>query len=179
MGNIAKEMLVTKPYDTFREFKRTMGTNTVYHTEKRSYRSEELSAFVLKRLKEDAEKFLEEPVTEAVISVPAYFDDNMRYATKLAGKLAGLHVERLINEPSAVALKHHTGQEDSETFIVFDLGGGTLDVSLVEAFDNVVEIQAVAGDNSLGGKILMKSLPISFMRIMGFLKSCLVKMNRK
>lgn len=152
VGNIAKEMLVTKPYDTFREFKRTMGTNMVYYTGKNRYRSEELSAFVLKRLKEDAEKFLGEPVEEAVISVPAYFDDNRRSATKLAGKLAGLQVERLINEPSAVALKHHTRQKDSELFMVFDFGGGTLDVSLVEAFDNVVEIQAVAGDNSLGGK---------------------------
>lgn len=87
-----------------------------------------------------------------MISIPAYFDDNRRSATKLAGKLAGLQVERLINEPSAVALKHHTRQKDSELFMVFDFGGGTLEVSLVEAFDNVVEIQAVAGDNSLGGK---------------------------
>jgi len=91
-------------------------------------------------------------VTEAVISVPAYFNDDKRCATRNAGRLAGLCVERLINEPSAVALKHHMGVEDAETFIIFDFGGGTLDVSLVDAFDNMVEIQAVSGDNYLGGK---------------------------
>ena len=130
-----------------------MGTNFLYgNGQKKNNRAEELSAFVLRRLKEDAEKFLGEEVTEAVISVPAYFDDNKRNATKNAGRLAGLKVERLINEPSAVALKHHTAEKGAESFIVFDFGGGTLDVSLVEAFDNVVEIQAVAGDNYLGGK---------------------------
>lgn len=175
VGNIAKEMLVNRPYDTFREFKRTMGTNTVYRTGKNSYRSEELSAFVLKRLKEDAEKFLGEPVTEAVISVPAYFDDNRRSATKLAGKLAGLHVERLINEPSAVALKHHTSQEDSEMFIVFDFGGGTLDVSLVEAFDNVVEIQAAAGDNQLGGKDFNEMIAWQFYEDNGLTEAAFTK----
>lgn len=152
VGSVAKEMLATQPYDTFREFKRNMGTNFLYGNGRKKYRAEELSAFVLRRLKEDAEKFLGEEVTEAVISVPAYFDDNKRNATKNAGRLAGLKVERLINEPSAVALKHHTAEKGAESFIVFDFGGGTLDVSLVEAFDNVVEIQAVAGDNYLGGK---------------------------
>ena len=106
VGSVAKEMLATQPYDTFREFKRNMGTNFLYGNGRKKYRAEELSAFVLRRLKEDAEKFLGEEVTEAVISVPAYFDDNKRNATKNAGRLAGLKVERLINEPSAVALKH-------------------------------------------------------------------------
>lgn len=152
VGKIAKEMLVTKPKRTFAEFKRNMGTNFTYQVDKRAYRPEELSAFVLRRLKEDAEKYLGEAVTEAVISVPAYFNDDKRCATKQAGALAGLTVERLINEPSAVALKHHIDKENSETMIIFDFGGGTLDVSLVEAFDNMVEIQAVAGDNYLGGK---------------------------
>lgn len=152
VGKIAKEMLVTKPKRTFAEFKRNMGTNFTYQVDKRAYRPEELSAFVLRRLKEDAEKYLGETVTEAVISVPAYFNDDKRCATKQAGALAGLTVERLINEPSAVALKHHINKENSETMIIFDFGGGTLDVSLVEAFDNMVEIQAVAGDNYLGGK---------------------------
>lgn len=152
VGKIAKEMLVTKPKRTFAEFKRNMGTNFTYQVDKRAYRPEELSAFVLRRLKEDAEKYLGETVTEAVISVPAYFNDDKRCATKQAGMLAGLTVERLINEPSAVALKHHIDKENSETMIIFDFGGGTLDVSLVEAFDNMVEIQAVAGDNYLGGK---------------------------
>ena len=99
VGSVAKEMLATQPYDTFREFKRNMGTNFLYGNGKKKYRAEELSAFVLRRLKEDAEKFLGEEVTEAVISVPAYFDDNKRNATKNAGRLAGLKVERLINEP--------------------------------------------------------------------------------
>lgn len=152
VGKIAQEMLITEPSTTFSEFKRNMGTDYQYTANKKSYRAEELSAFVLRRLKEDAERFLGETVTEAVISVPAYFNDDKRCATKNAGKLAGLVVERLINEPSAVALKHHMGSDEMENFIVFDFGGGTLDVSLVEAFDNMVEIKAVAGDNHLGGK---------------------------
>lgn len=152
VGKIAREMLITEPSTTFCEFKRNMGTDYQYTANKKSYRAEELSAFVLRRLKEDAERFLGEVVTEAVISVPAYFNDDKRCATKNAGKLAGLVVERLINEPSAVALKHHMDSEEMENFIVFDFGGGTLDVSLVEAFDNMVEIKAVAGDNHLGGK---------------------------
>lgn len=152
VGKIAKEMQITNPSRTFAEFKRNMGTNHLYNVGIRSYRAEELSAFVLRRLKEDAEKFLGESVTEAIISVPAYFDDDKRCATKNAGLLAGLKVDRLVNEPSAVALKHHCNSDEDETFIIFDFGGGTLDVSLVEAFDNMVEIQAVAGDNHLGGK---------------------------
>lgn len=151
VGKIAKEMLITNPTRTFKEFKRDMGTDIKYMVDGKSYSPEELSAFVLKKLKEDAEAYLGETVNEAVISVPAYFDDDKRCATKNAGKLAGIKVDRLINEPSAVALKNHS-IEDSETFIVFDFGGGTLDVSLVDAFENMVEIVAVAGDNRLGGK---------------------------
>lgn len=152
VGKIAKEMLITRPECTFQEFKRNMGTDYVYRAHGREYRAEELSALVLRSLKEDAERFLGEPVEEAVISVPAYFNDDKRYATKNAGALAGLTVERLINEPSAVALKHHMENEEMENFLVFDFGGGTLDVSMVEAFDNMVEIRAVSGDNYLGGK---------------------------
>lgn len=163
-GNIAKEMLVTRPECTFREFKRNMGTDYEYAVGRKKYRSEELSAFILRKLKEDAEKYLGEEVTEAVISVPAYFNDDKRCATKNAGKLAGLKVERLINEPSAVALKHHSGSDDMETFLVFDFGGGTLDVSLVEAFENVVEIKAVAGDNYLGGKDFNEVIAGDFCR---------------
>ncbi len=152
VGRTAREMLITNPGNTFAEFKRNMGTDYRYHCKwGQTYSAEDLSSFVLRRLKEDAEAYLGEEVTEAVISVPAYFNDDKRCATKNAGKLAGLKVERLINEPSAVALKHHMGVEEAETFIIFDFGGGTLDVSLVEAFDNMVEIQAVAGDNYLGG----------------------------
>ncbi len=152
VGRVAKERLITDPDDTFAEFKRNMGTAYRYQSGGKYYSAEELSSFVLRKLKEDAEAYLGEDVTEAVISVPAYFNDDKRCATKNAGKLAGLTVERLINEPSAVALRHHMGRQEGETFIIFDLGGGTLDVSLVEAFDNMVEIQAVAGDNYLGGK---------------------------
>lgn len=152
VGEIAREMLITQPECTFQEFKRNMGTDAVYKAHGREYRAEELSALVLRSLKEDAEHFLKEPVEEAVISVPAYFNDDKRIATKNAGALAGLKVERLINEPSAVALKHHLENEEMENFLIFDLGGGTLDVSMVEAFDNMVEIRAVSGDNYLGGK---------------------------
>lgn len=152
VGKIARDMLITRPECTFQEFKRNMGTDHVYTAHGREYRAEELSALVLRSLKEDAERFLGEPVREAVISVPAYFNDDKRFATKNAGALAGLVVERLINEPSAVALKHHMENEEMENFLIFDFGGGTLDVSMVEAFDNMVEIRAVSGDNYLGGK---------------------------
>lgn len=153
VGKTAVERLVTCPDVTFKEFKRDMGTDKIFYAYGRKYRPEDLSALVLKRLKQDAENFLGEPVTEAVISVPAYFNDSQRAATRNAGLIAGLKVERLINEPSAAALAHHIDNiEDDELFIVFDFGGGTLDVSLVDAFDNIIEIQVVSGDNKLGGK---------------------------
>lgn len=164
VGKIAKEMLINRPKQTFHEFKRNMGTDYVYQVGKKKYRAEELSAFVLRRIKEDAEKFLGEPVTEAVISVPAYFNDDKRCATKNAGILAGITVERMINEPSAVALKHHVDTDEMEKFIIFDFGGGTLDVSLVDAFENMVEIQAVAGDNYLGGKDFNETIAEYFYR---------------
>lgn len=173
VGKIAKEMLVTNPKQTFAEFKRNMGTGITYSVGKREYRAEELSAFVLRRLKEDAESYLGESVTEAVISVPAYFNDDKRCATKAAGRLAGLVVERLINEPSAVALKHHMDVDEAENLIVFDFGGGTLDVSLVEAFDNMVEIQAVAGDNYLGGKDFDEVIAEHFYQERGIVKGLL------
>ncbi len=167
VGRIAKEMLITRPESTFCEFKRNMGTNHVYSANGKEYRAEDLSAFVLRRLKEDAERYLGEPVTEAVISVPAYFNDDKRCATRNAGLLAGLKVERLINEPSAVALKHHIEQNQMESFIIFDFGGGTLDVSLVETFDNIVEIHAVSGDNYLGGKDFNEIIAEEFCRKTG------------
>ncbi len=153
VGKTARERLVTHPETTFREFKRDMGTDTRYTAYGREYTPEELSALVLKQLKADAELALGHPVHEAVISVPAYFNDRQRAATRNAGLLAGLKVERLINEPSAAALAYHVDQcDDEEMFIVFDFGGGTLDVSLVDAFENVIEIQSISGDNRLGGK---------------------------
>lgn len=173
VGRIAQEMRITNPGRTFQEFKRNMGSSYRYYVGKEAYSAEELSAFVLRRLREDAQQFLGEAVTEAVISVPAYFDDNKRCATKRAGELAGLYVERLVNEPSAVALKHHLDENVMETFLIFDLGGGTLDVSLVEAFDNMVEIQAVAGDNYLGGKDFNEKIAEYFYQSQGIDKRLL------
>lgn len=153
VGKTAKERLITHPEVTFREFKRDMGSEVRYIAYGHIYTPEELSALVLKQLKEDAEYELGYPVEEAVISVPAYFNDRQRAATRNAGLLAGLKVERLINEPSSAALSYHMEHyREDEVFVVFDFGGGTLDVSLVDAFDNIIEIQAIAGNNLLGGK---------------------------
>lgn len=175
VGKVAKERLITAPSVTFAEFKRNMGTSYQYYGNGKYYTAEDLSSFVLRRLREDAEAYLGEEVTEAVISVPAYFNDDKRCATKNAGKLAGLKVERMINEPSAVALKHHMGVEDAETFIIFDFGGGTLDVSLVDAFDNMVEIQAVSGDNYLGGKDFNEIIAEDFYKAKHIVKDTLTK----
>ena len=158
VGKIAKERLISHPERTAASFKRSMGIEKRYTLGGKSFRPEELSALVLKKLKEDAQRYLGEPVEEAVISVPAYFNDMARKATKDAGALAGLRVERIINEPSAAALACRKGSgkdagldEEDETILVFDFGGGTLDVSLVDCFDNVIEIISVSGDNHLGG----------------------------
>lgn len=152
VGKVAKERMVTHPKDTASVFKRFMGTSKRYKLAGKEYRPEELSALVLRKLKEDAEAYLGEPVEEAVISVPAYFNDMARSATKNAGELAGFKVERIINEPSAAALAcQKQNQEEDALMLVFDFGGGTLDVSLVDCFDNIIEILAVSGDNHLGG----------------------------
>lgn len=152
VGSVAKERLVSHPEASASSFKRHMGTDKSYTLAGQDFSPQDLSSFVLRQLKEDAERFLGEEVTEAVISVPAYFNDNQRFATKEAGKLAGLKVERLVNEPSAAALAASRISGDEEgSYLVFDFGGGTLDVSVVDYFDNVVEIIAVSGDNRLGG----------------------------
>ena len=151
VGQAAQDRLITHPERTAARFKRHMGTDKRYTLGDRSFSPEELSALVLRRLKEDAEAWLGEPVEEAVVSVPAYFAEAQRSATKRAAALAGLKAERLVNEPSAAAVAGHIGEEDA-LCLVFDFGGGTLDVSLVERFENVVSVTAVSGDNQLGGQ---------------------------
>ena len=152
VGAAAKERLISHPDRTAASFKTWMGTEKTYSLGGRSFLPHELSALVLKKLADDARRFLGEEIEEAIISVPAYFNDNQRCATKLAAELAGLPVKRLINEPSAAALcySHATGREDCRLLLV-DFGGGTLDVSVVDCFENIIEIVAVAGDNHLGG----------------------------
>lgn len=153
VGRAAKERLQTHPELTASVFKRYMGSDKKLKLGQREFRAEELSAFVLKSLKADAEAFLGEPVTEAVITVPAYFSDAQRKATRTAGQLANLKVDRLVNEPTAAALAYgmHEFKDDCR-FLVFDLGGGTFDVSILEMFDGVMEVRASAGDNYLGGE---------------------------
>lgn len=151
-GTVAKEKRHTQPQRSAASFKRQMGTPHTVRLGLKTLKAQELSALILKQLKEDAQAFLGEPVEEAVISVPAYFNDEQRYATKEAGQLAGLKVERLVNEPSAAALACYRQSDGDDTqFLVIDFGGGTLDVSIVECFEQIIEIQAVAGDNRLGG----------------------------
>ena len=154
VGKAAKERLITHPGRTAAAFKRAMGTAKTFSLGDKEFLPEELSALVLRRLKEDAEAFLGQPVEEAVVSVPAYFTDAQRAATKRAGKLAGLKVDRLINEPSAAALACYDPDQGDAAFLVYDFGGGTLDVSVVDCFENVVNILAVSGDNQLGGNDL-------------------------
>lgn len=151
VGKIAKERLISHPDKTAASFKSFMGSRMQIKLGDKEYAPEELSSFVLRKLKEDAEAYLGETVDEAVISVPAYFNDNGRNATKLAGELAGLNVERIINEPSAAALAYGISKDSEDTYLVFDFGGGTLDISIVDIFDSVVEIVSVSGDNHLGG----------------------------
>lgn len=152
VGRAAKERLLTHGEDTAVSFKRFMGTEKEYSMGGKSYTPMELSAMVLEKIKRNAESFLKEEIEEAVITVPAYFNDKQRSDTKKAAQIAGLTVERLINEPSAAALAYRMqyGEED-KSLLIFDFGGGTLDLSYVECFDNIIEIIAVAGDNYLGG----------------------------
>ena len=153
VGRTAQERMYLYPETCAAVFKRDMGSNKEFHLGSHKFTAEELSSFVLRSLKEDAEAFLGEPVEEAVISVPAYFNDMRRKATKRAGELAGLKVERIISEPTAAAIAYglYNSPKNSK-FLVFDLGGGTFDVSILDYFDPILEVRAVAGDNFLGGE---------------------------
>ena len=164
VGLPARERLVTHPSLTAATFKRYMGTDRVVSLGRKQFRAEELSALVLRSLKADAEAFLGEPVSEAIITVPAYFNDTQRKATKAAGELAGLQVKRLLTEPTAAALAYglETVGEDS-TILVVDLGGGTFDVSVLQCFEGVMEVRAAAGDSWLGGEDFVDAIVAAFM----------------
>ncbi len=157
VGDTAKERARLHPEQSAEVFKRDMGSKRVFKLGSKEFSAQELSSFVLRSLKEDAEAFLGQPVEEAVISVPAYFNDMRRKATKRAGELAGLKVERIINEPTAAAIAYglYDGKKSSKN-LVFDLGGGTLDVSILDYFSPILEVRAVAGDNFLGGEDFTK-----------------------
>ncbi|PBQ17042.1 molecular chaperone HscC [Pseudomonas congelans] len=166
VGKAARERLQTHPEKTTALFKRYMGSAQEIRLGSATYRPEELSSLVLKSLKADVERAFGEPVTEAVISVPAYFSDAQRKATRIAGELAGLKVEKLINEPTAAALAYGLHQKEGETsFLVFDLGGGTFDISILELFDGVMEVRASAGDNFLGGEDFDRLLVENFLTL--------------
>ncbi|MCL3838424.1 molecular chaperone DnaK [Aeromicrobium duanguangcaii] len=150
-GEVAKRQGVTNVDRTIRSVKRYMGTDWTTEIDGKTFNPQQISAFVLQKLKRDAEAYLGEPVTDAVITVPAYFNDHQRQATKEAGEIAGLNVSRIINEPTAAALAYGLDKADDQTILVFDLGGGTFDVSLLEIGDGVIEVKATSGDNHLGG----------------------------
>ncbi len=151
VGQVAKRQAITNPDKTVSSIKRHMGSNYKVNIEGKDYTPQEISAMILQKLKGDAEAYLGSPVTEAVITVPAYFTDAQRQATKDAGKIAGLDVKRIINEPTAAALAYGVDKENDQKIMVYDLGGGTFDVSIIEMGDGVQEVLATAGNNHLGG----------------------------
>lgn len=165
VGETAREFGYLHPDASARVFKRTMGTDLTYTLAGMTFKSEELSGFVLRSLKEDAEVYLGETIEEAVISVPAYFNDNQRKATKKAGELAGLKVSRIISEPTASAVAYGVGDKNrTERCMVLDLGGGTFDVSVLEYYKSIMEIHAISGDNYLGGEDFTSALIELFLK---------------
>ena len=171
VGEVAKERLVSHPESTAASFKKDMGTEQKYILGNRTFLPEELSSFIIRSIVEDAKEYLQEEIEEVIVSVPAYFHDRQRVATKRAGALAGVTVNRIINEPSAAAMASYIDTSKEELFLIFDFGGGTLDVSLVECFDTMVEIISVAGDNRLGGDDFHQIMADSFIKEHGLIKS--------